>query len=99
MPLKSYHGKTRPFAGRKDKEARNKAVLDAREVYIIESCLHYGSLCAQDSIFGGSPPPATIDSSATELQLRQSQQARDRVMDQGQQLSSSDYHNTLSVVY
>ena len=39
MPLKSYHGKTRPFAGRKDKEARNKAVLDAREVYIIESLL------------------------------------------------------------
>ena len=86
------------LVGRTKKLVTKPSLMPERYISL-KACLHYGSLCVQDSIFGGSPPPATIDSSATELQLRESQQTRDRVMDQGKQTSSADYHITLSVVY
>ena len=34
MPAKQHRGKDRPFAGHKNKEARNKALTDARTVGI-----------------------------------------------------------------
>lgn len=38
MPLKQHHGKDRPFGGRRNKEARNQALTEAREVmYTIRS--------------------------------------------------------------